>query len=132
MGLTVSIKFASSTALIFALLTSAAWADEMAEVATASVHAGLVSETTSVHIAQMHMQHILNCLTGPDNPGYDKTIPNPCKGQGAGAIPDSTDLKERKVLEDCAAKATAALKKDNLEDIKKDAAGIHAALESLK
>ena len=129
----MAIKLLSATASILAvLLTSAAWADETAEVATASVHAGLVSQTTSVHIAQMHMQHILNCLAGPDNPGFDKTIANPCKGQGAGAISDSTDLKERRVLEDCAARATAALKKDNLEDIKKDAAGIHAALETLK
>jgi hypothetical protein len=125
-------KLTSSTALVIALLASSAWADEMAEVATASVHAGLVSETTTVHIAQMHMQHILNCLAGPDNPGFDKTIPNPCKGQGAGAIPDSTDLKERRVLEECAAKATAAIKKDNLDEIKKDAAVIHTALESLK
>jgi hypothetical protein len=126
-------KFASRLALMLGLaLPLAALADAPAEVSMAAMHAGLVSETTTVHIAQLHMQHILNCLAGPGNPGFDKTVPNPCKGLGSGAIPDTSDPVKRKVLEDSAHKAAEALKKNDLGSIKKDAAAISSALNSVK
>jgi hypothetical protein len=125
-------KYALPFAIAFAALPLVASADAAAEISTAAMHAGLVSETDTVHIAQLHMQHILNCLAGPGNPGFDKTVPNPCKGLGNGAIPDTSDAAKRKVLEDAAAKAAADLKKDDLYAIKKDAAAISSALNSVK
>jgi hypothetical protein len=125
-------KYALSFAIALGALPPIASADGAAEISMAAMHAGMVSETDTVHIAQLHMQHILNCLAGPGNPGFDKTVPNPCKGLGNGAIPDTTDAAKRKVLEDSAMKATAALKKDDLDAIKKDAAGISGALNGIK
>ena len=125
-------KYALPLGIALLALPLLAAADASAEVSTAAMHAGLVSETDTVHIAQLHMQHILNCLAGPGNPGFDKTVPNPCKGLGNGAIPDTGDAAKRKILEDSAKKAAAALKKDDLAAIKQDAAEISSALNNVK
>ncbi len=82
----------------FALATIAtrpAMAEDPAkELATAATHAGLAAGSRDLKTAQMHLHHVVNCLVGPNGAGYDKSNANPCNGQGAGGIPDTSGDKQ--------------------------------------
>ncbi len=69
-------------------------ADPAKELATAATHAGLAAGSPDLKTAQMHLHHVVNCLVGPNGAGYDKSNANPCNGQGAGGIPDTSGNKQ--------------------------------------
>jgi len=123
----------SGSALFGALLLPlAARADAATEVSTAATHAGLAAGSASLPMAQMHLHHLLNCLVGPAGKGFDATAANPCKDQGAGAIPDTGDVLKKEMLQRAASNALDALKDTDLEATKKDASNIQATLKTIK
>jgi hypothetical protein len=77
----------------------------------------------------MHLHHALNCLVGPAGKDFDASNANPCKAQGNGAIPDSTDAAKKQTLQHAARAANDALKDTDLDAIKKDAASVAASLK---
>ena len=109
----------------------AALADASGEISTAAQHAQYSAQATSVKVAHAHLHHALNCLVGPKGHGFDKKAENPCKDQGSGAIPDTTDAATKKSLERIAARARSALRSNKLDTVKKDADEIVSELGSL-
>ncbi len=71
--------------------------DPAKELATAATHAGLAAGAPDLKTTQMHLHHVVNCLVGPNGEGYDKSNANPCNGQGAGGIPDTSGDKQAKL-----------------------------------
>ncbi len=59
------------------------------EVQTATKHAGFAAQAKEAAGAHKHLQHTINCLVGKDDPAYDPSAEDPCKGQGQGAIADA-------------------------------------------
>ena len=116
----VSATFAASIAL-FATSSARADADPAKEVATAAQHAGLAAKATDIKMTQMHLHHVVNCLVGPNGTGFDATPGNPCKDQGAGAIPDTSDAKQKAQLQQALAKANDGLKQADMAAAQKDA-----------
>lgn len=109
----------------------AALADGSGEISTAAQHAQFAAQATSLKVADAHLHHALNCLVGPKGHGFDKKAANPCKDQGSGAIPDTTDAATKKSLEGIAAHARRALRSHKLETVKKDAETIAGDLGNL-
>jgi hypothetical protein len=114
------------------LLPFSARADVAAEVSTAATHAGLAAGAAGLPMAQMHLHHVLNCLIGPGGKGFDATAANPCKAQGNGAIPDTSDVLKKETLQRAASNALDALKETDLDAVKKDASNIQATLKTIK
>jgi hypothetical protein len=114
------------------LLSWAAQADVATEVSTAANHAGLAAGAASLPMAQMHLHHVLNCLLGPASKGFDSTAANPCKDQGSGAIPDTSDVLKKEMLQRAASNAMDALKDTELDAVKKDASNIQATLKTIR
>jgi hypothetical protein len=83
--------------------------DPAKEVATAATHAGLAAKSTDMKMTQMHLHHVVNCLVGPKGEGFDANEANPCKDQGAGAIPDAKDAAQAASLKQALARANAGL-----------------------
>jgi len=50
---------------------------------TATKHAELAANATSVKDIQMHLHHVLNCLEGKSGKDYNASFGDPCNGQGA-------------------------------------------------
>jgi hypothetical protein len=121
-----------SAALASLLLPLSARADVATEVSTAATHAGLAAGAASVPMAQMHLHHVLNCLIGPAGKGFDPTAANPCKDQGGGAIPDTSDVLKKEMLQRAASNALDALKETDLDALKKDATNIQTTLKGIK
>src|SRR5262252_8785283 len=90
--------FASSlligSAILLSTLSVRAESDPAKEVATAAQHAGLAAKAADMKATQMHLHHVVNCLVGSGGQGYDANEANPCKDQGAGAIPDTKDSQQ--------------------------------------
>lgn len=60
------------------------------ELQTAAKHAGFAAQAKDAETAHKHLQHALNCLVGKDDPAYDASAEDPCKGEGGqGAIADA-------------------------------------------
>jgi hypothetical protein len=94
----------TAVVLVFASATGFA-ADVAKELQTATTHAGYAADATVLGTVHAHLHHTVNCLVGPKGDGYDAKQLDPCKGQGAGIIPDTTDAAKKKTL--AAALATA-------------------------
>ncbi len=105
-------------------------ADPAKEVATAATHAGLAAKSTKMKMTHMHLHHVVNCLVGPSGAGFDAAPGNPCKGQGAGAIPDTKDAGQKAQLQQALAKAKAGLAETDLGGAQKDASGAQALLKT--
>lgn len=116
----VAATFAAGIAL-FAASSARADSDPAKEVATAAQHAGLAAKATDIKVTQMHLHHVVNCLVGPNGTGFDVTPGNPCKDQGAGAIPDTSDAKQKAQLQQALAKANDGLKQTDMAAAQKDA-----------
>lgn len=61
------------------------------EAGTAHIHATLSQKATSLKMAHTHLQHVVNCLVGPDGKDFDSAAANPCASMGNGAVPDSEE-----------------------------------------
>lgn len=110
--------------------TAHAETDAAKEVSTAAQHAGFANKASDMKAVQMHLQHVVNCLVGPNGQGFDTKQANPCKDQGSGAIPDTTDAAQKKRLSDALAKVNSGLKQTDVAAAQKDAADAQALLSS--
>lgn len=50
---------------------------------TATKHAEMAVNATSLKDVQMHLHHVLNCLEGKSGKDYNDSFGDPCHGQGA-------------------------------------------------
>ena len=122
--------FVFATASLFLIATQPAQADDAAEeVAEASIHAGYASNGAEIGDVHTHLQHVVNCLVGPDGVGFNAAAGNPCEGMGAGAIADTSDADTRFALESALTSALSGLGSNDIVTAK-DAAG--RAQESLE
>ncbi len=122
----------SLTGILAAGFAVAAFAQTSArtEINTAHAHALMAQGATSIAMSHAHLQHVINCLVGPQGQGFDATADNPCKSQGNGAIPDSaSDQAVQSKLESALADAQTGLKSDSLASAQRDAAKVAAALQ---
>lgn len=121
------------TAFALMLCAPAFAADAGPEVTTAAQHAGFAAASDNIEGVHMHLHHTVNCLVGPDGEGFDANQMNPCKDQGNGAIPDTTDDAKKQALEKALAKAQSGLASDDLATAQKaagEAAGMLKADEN--
>ena len=114
------------------LLSTAAFADEAAELTTAQTHAGLAAKGTTIDMVHMHLHHSLNCLVGPGGTGFDTTNANPCAKSGNGAIPDSTDAAQKAKLTSIAASAKTGVGSSDLATVQQAAKDTVAAVAAAK
>ncbi len=84
--------------------------DVKKELQTAIYHAGeLAQRGNVVATSQLHVQHVINCLEGPNGANFKAAAGYPCQGMGHGAVPDLKDAVAAKVPG-----ADEALKQANL------------------
>jgi hypothetical protein len=119
----------ASAAILFGIGSAAFAADSAKEISTAATHAGYAADATEMKTAQAHLHHTINCLVGPNGAGFDATQANPCKDQGSGAIPDTSDAAKKQALQGAVAKAMSGLKQSDLAGAKKDAMEAQAILK---
>jgi hypothetical protein len=102
-----------ASVLVYAVpRTGAAMAerDVKKELQTAIFHSSeLAQRGNAVAAAKLHMQHVINCLEGPQGANFKTEAGFPCQGQGNGIIPDLKDAVAAKVPG-----ADKALKQANL------------------
>ncbi|HEY3249450.1 MAG TPA: hypothetical protein VGK88_14315 [bacterium] len=56
---------------------------------TAIFHSGeLAQRGTAIAGTRTHLQHVINCLQGPDGKDFVQAVGFPCQGMGNGIIPD--------------------------------------------
>jgi len=121
---------AAFAALLIAAAPGALAADAGKEVATAAEHAGFAAQANVLVAVHAHLHHTVNCLVGPKGAGFDAAQLDPCKGMGAGAIPDTSDAAKKKLLNEALAHANDGLGASDLATAKKAAAEAEAALKS--
>ena len=103
-------------------------ADATAELSTATAHAGMAAASGDLKMVHAHLHHVLNCLVGPGAADYDATQADPCKGQGAGVIPDSA-ADRGMALNSAVGMAKQGIAETDLGKAKADAAAVQAALK---
>jgi hypothetical protein len=128
-GVLLAISTFVSAALAAAIPAGALAADAAKQAETAAVHANLASNASSLADAQVHLHHVVNCLVGPAGEGFDAKAGDPCKAQGNGAIPDSTDAASKKKLTSALAKAKAGIAATDLSAAKQAASDVQALLK---
>src|SRR6516225_12049577 len=116
---TIGVLAGLAVGLVFA--STKADADSAKEVTTAASHAGFATKSADLKGTQMHLHHVVNCLVGPKGQGFDDKEANPCKDQGNGAIPDTTDEVRRTALIQALAKANEGLRQTDLPAARKSA-----------
>ena len=115
--------------LLFPATQPARAADLTKEVATADQHAGFAAAAKDLKTAQMHLQHVVNCLVGPSGKGYDATMLNPCKAFGDGIIPETKDPAKSQALLVAVDRAQAGLKENELATAQKAATDVSGILK---
>jgi hypothetical protein len=100
------ILIVTASALLFG---TTAWADKASEVEIAQDHAGLAIKASNIAGVQMHLHHTINCLVGPAGDGFDTKSANPCAKAGNGAIPDSSNAKQKAALQNAVMSAKQGL-----------------------
>ena len=111
-GFTVSVIITAFVLAYAAPRTGGAMmaADVKKELRTAMFHASeLAQRGDSVATSKLHVQHVINCLEGPNGADFKAAAGYPCQGQGNGVIPDLNDAVAAKV-----AGADVALKEAKL------------------
>ena len=84
--------------------------DVKKELQTAIFHSSeLAQRGNAVAAAKLHVQHVINCLEGPNGANFKTEAGYPCQGMGNGIVPDLKDAVAAKVPG-----AEAALKQANL------------------
>ena len=90
------------------------------------------STQTDIAMAQMHLQHAVNCLVGPGGAGFDAAAGNPCGKAGNGAIPDSMDAAQKAKLTSIAASAKQGVGSSDLATVQQAAKDTVAAVAAAK
>lgn len=124
---TSALGLAAAAGVLLLLATPATAADPTKEISTAATHAGLAAESTDLKMVQTHLQHVINCLEGPQGKNYDAKQLNPCKDQGTGAIPDAPPDKKAE-LQKAVAMAQANRSVTDLAQAKKQASDLQTML----
>jgi hypothetical protein len=124
----VTIGILAGLAVGLVLASTKADADSAKEVTTAASHAGFAAQAADLKGTQTHLHHVINCLVGPKGQGFDGKEANPCKDQGNGAIPDTTDEARRTALIQALAKANEGLKQTDLAAAHNSASEAHVLL----
>ena len=123
---TIGVLAGLAVGLVFA--STKADADSAKEVTTAASHAGLAAKSADLKGTQTHLHHVVNCLVGPKGQGFDDKEANPCKDQGNGAIPDTTDAVRKAALIEALAKVNEALRQTDMAAAQKRASEAQALL----
>jgi len=97
------------------------------EVSIAATHANYSSQSKDIAGVHLHLHHVLNCLVGSDDDGFDAGAGNPC--QGKGAIHDATDNGFKWKLLNIVAQAKTGIADDNLASAQATASKVHAMLQ---
>ena len=116
--------------ILLAAMPARAEIDVAKEVSTAAQHAGLAAAGKDMAAVQLHLHHTVNCLVGPKGNGFDTQVANPCKNQGNGAIPDTTDSAKKKSLEQALDKVNAGLESKDMAAAQKDARDAQDAIKN--
>jgi hypothetical protein len=123
--------FGAASLLALGSLAQAQTADVKKELSTAATHAGLASKAADLRGVHMHLQHVVNCLGGPNADGYDAAPGNPCRDQGNGVIPDTTDQAQKQKLTDALDKARSGVKEGDLAAAKRTADDLEKTLATM-
>jgi hypothetical protein len=127
---TLGVLIVACGGLVFvAAAPAAADTDVAKEVSTAAQHAGLAATSKDMKTTQMHLHHVVNCLGGPRDTNFDAAAGNPCKDQGNGAIPDTTDAGKKAPLQQAMQQALAGLKETDMAAAQKDATAAQGMLK---
>lgn len=111
--------------------TAAAQDNAATEVTIAHAHAVLAQNADSVAKTHLHLHHVVNCLVGPNDEGFDADAGNPCQGQGNGALPDSANNQTlHSKLKQALATAQAGLSADTVDAAHAKAAKVATTLQS--
>ncbi len=110
------------------LAPATALADGPQAKATAAQHAGLAASGADLPGVRRHLHHVLNCLVGPEGPGFDAAQGNPCAAAG-GAIPQTSDATAKATLEKVAGDVRKAIASEDLAAAKKAATDAQASLK---
>ncbi|HEX2667474.1 MAG TPA: hypothetical protein VHP13_03780 [Gammaproteobacteria bacterium] len=90
--------------------------DVSKEISTALTHAQMSASSGDIKMVHEHMQHVVNCLVGPQGPEYDANAEDPCKGMGKGAMNDvDSKSAQHKKLDKALTEAKDSLKKDSVK-----------------
>ena len=119
---------------VIGLLTSPnpTYADAASEIATAAQHAGLAAAAADLSQTRMHLHHVMNCLVGPKDGDFDKSVTNPCAQQGNGAFPDESNPDIKAKLQDAMSLAADGIAAKDEATAKKDAATLQTQLGAIK
>ncbi|MEM7121240.1 MAG: hypothetical protein AAF563_08205 [Pseudomonadota bacterium] len=129
---TILKGLALATVSVLLLATQPALADDSAEeIAEAALHAGYASNGAEIGDIHTHLQHVVNCLVGPDGVGFHAGAGNPCDGMGAGAIADTSDADTRFALESALTSALSGLGSNDIITAKDAAGRTQETLEQL-
>jgi hypothetical protein len=77
----------------------------------------------------MHLHHAVNCLVCPAGTGFDVKELNPCANAGNGAIPDTTNAGQKKLLQEAVTKAESGIAATQLAAAQKAASDTAAMLK---
>ena len=110
----------------------ATYADAASEIATAAQHAGLAASAADLPQTRMHLHHVMNCLVGPKDGDFDKTVTNPCAQQGNGAYLDESNPDIKAKLQDAMSLAADGIAAKDEATAKKDAATLQTQLGGIK
>jgi hypothetical protein len=88
-------------------------AQELAAARNAAESARTAKDITGVHD---HLQAVINCLVGPQGPGFVASINNPCNHMGKGALHDvMQNSDESRLLNDALDEAKDGLKATSID-----------------
>jgi hypothetical protein len=89
-------------------------AQELQAAENAAHSARTAKDLAGVH---EHLQAVINCLVGPQGPGYVATTNNPCTHMGRGALTDVIQgSDETRLLNDALSEAKDGLATTNVDD----------------
>jgi hypothetical protein len=109
-----------------------AYADAAAEIATAAQHAGLAAAAPNLVQTHMQLHQVMNCLVGPRDGDFDKTVANPCAQQGGGAFPDESNPDIKVKLQSAMSAVADGIDSKDDATAKKNAAMAETQLNAIK
>ncbi|HEY3644349.1 MAG TPA: hypothetical protein VGM16_03340 [Gammaproteobacteria bacterium] len=103
------------------------------EIDTAVQHADKAYAAKDITGVQENLRHVVNCLVGPQGPGYDASMDDPCKRMGNGALNDvPADSDEHRLLSQALDEAKNGLNQHNVSDARSLAKQALSDLEDAK
>jgi hypothetical protein len=89
MRLTAGLVAIALAVLFVTQVVAAPTVDIRKELETSIFHATeLAQRGTAIAGARTHIQHVINCLEGPNGKDFVQAVGHPCQGMGNGIIPD--------------------------------------------